>query len=107
MVVGNDLGEGWIPYIKEGIIDCCLFQAPYLQGYLTLVFLAKFLLFEENPPDKNIFLPIIPVFSENLDGDLLNFEQCLTRYASLSYQFSEKDIREGFSLSIAEHKEVK
>jgi len=107
VVVGNDLGEGWIPYIKEGIIDCCLFQAPYLQGYLTLVFLAKFLLFEENPPDKNIFLPVIPVFSENLDGDLLNFEQCLTRYASLNYQFSEKDIREEFSLSIADHKEVK
>lgn len=91
VVIGNDLGEGWIPYIKEGIIDCCLFQAPYLQGYLTLVFLAKFLLFEENPPDKNIFLPIIPVFSENLDGDFLNFEQCVTRYASLSYQFLEKD----------------
>ena len=26
VVVGNDLGEGWIPYIKEGIIDCCLFR---------------------------------------------------------------------------------
>ncbi len=107
VVIGNDLGEGWIPYIKEGIIDCCLFQAPYLQGYLTLVFLAKFLLFEENPPDKNIFLPIIPVFSENLDGDFLNFERCVTRHASLTYQFSEIDQREEFLPSIIDYKEVR
>ncbi|HXL02432.1 MAG TPA: LacI family DNA-binding transcriptional regulator [Candidatus Atribacteria bacterium] len=91
VVIGNDLGEGWIPHIKEGIIDCCLFQAPYLQGYLALMLLAKFLLFEENPPDKNIFIPIIPVFSENLDGDFLNFEQCVTRHASLNYQFLDTD----------------
>ncbi|MDK2896497.1 MAG: LacI family transcriptional regulator [Candidatus Atribacteria bacterium] len=93
VVVGNDLSSEWVPYIKEGLIDCCIFQAPYWQGYLALVFLARFLLFKQAFSEKSFFLPVIPIFAENLDESFLHFEQEIARASFLSSQLFEKEGR--------------
>lgn len=63
VVVGNDLAEEWESYLDEGVIDCCLYQYPYLQGFLSVAFLVQHLLFGFSLDVHTFYLPTVPVFS--------------------------------------------
>ncbi|WP_017873232.1 substrate-binding domain-containing protein [Candidatus Caldatribacterium saccharofermentans] len=80
VVVGNDLAKEWETYLEEGIIDCCLYQYPYLQGFLSLVFLVQHLLFGFTLDAPTFYLPTIPIFSGTSSSQSVQqFERLLSR----------------------------
>ncbi|WP_223548693.1 MULTISPECIES: LacI family DNA-binding transcriptional regulator [Aestuariivivens] len=68
-VVGYDLLQENIKYLKSGIIDYLIHQNPKRQAYLGTVFLADYILFNKVIPNKNL-IPIDIVNSENYMGYL-------------------------------------
>lgn len=80
VAVGNDLSKEWESYLEEGFIDCCLYQYPYLQGFLSLAFLVQHLLFGFALDVHTFYLPTVPVFSETSSGrSVQQFERLLSR----------------------------
>jgi LacI family transcriptional regulator len=80
VVVGNDLSEEWESYLEEGFIDCCLYQYPYLQGFLSLAFLVQHLLFGFTLDARTFYLPTVPLFSGTTSGQSVRgFEKLLSR----------------------------
>ena len=66
VVVGYDLLEKNIEYLKEGTIDFLIHQQPKNQAYLSIQYFSEFFLFGKEIPDRK-FLPIDIVTSENID----------------------------------------
>lgn len=80
VVVGNDLAKEWEDYLDQGFIDCCLYQYPYLQGFLSVAFLVQHLLFGFSLDVHTFYLPTIPVFSRTTTGqNVQHFERLLSR----------------------------
>jgi len=66
VIVGYDLLEKNIEYLKEGKIDFLIHQKPKRQAYLGVGYLAEHFLFGKKIPNKE-FLPIDIITSENVD----------------------------------------
>ncbi len=66
IIVGYDLLEKNIKYLKEGKIDFLIHQKPKRQAYLGVGYLAEYFLFEKKVPKKEL-LPIDIITSENVD----------------------------------------
>lgn len=80
VVVGNDLAEEWEDYLNRGLIDCCLYQYPYLQGFLSVAFLVQHILFGFTLNVHTFYLPTVPVFSGTTSGQgVQHFERLLSR----------------------------
>ncbi|WP_406613844.1 LacI family DNA-binding transcriptional regulator [Candidatus Caldatribacterium sp.] len=80
VVVGNDLAKEWETYLDQGLIDCCLYQYPYLQGFLSVAFLVQHLLFGFTLSVHTFYLPTVPVFSGTTVGQSVqHFERLLSR----------------------------
>jgi len=65
-IVGYDLVEKNIEYLKEGAIDFIIHQNPKKQVYLGLSYLAEYFLFDKEIPTQ-VLLPIDIVNSENFE----------------------------------------
>ncbi|MEN3202313.1 MAG: LacI family DNA-binding transcriptional regulator [Atribacterota bacterium] len=88
VVVGNDLAKEWETYLDQGFIDCCLYQYPYLQGFLSIAFLVQHLLFGFTLNVSTLYLPTVPVFSGVTTGQSVqNFERLLGR--TLIWEFGK------------------
>lgn len=70
-LIGYDLLEENIQYLKDNIIHFLLHQNPKKQVYLGLTYLVEFFLFNKEIPTKSL-LPIDIITSENLDTYLTN-----------------------------------
>lgn len=68
-IVGYDLVEKNIEYLKNGDINFLIHQKPKQQVYIGLTHLAEYFLFDKEIP-KQLLLPIDIVNSENIDGYL-------------------------------------
>jgi len=88
VVIGNDISTEWSAYVEKGIIDYCLYQEPFLQGYLSLRVLADFLLFGLEPRKKIIYLPIIPLFKECYTESYVGLGEMLVEKLSLYHGLS-------------------
>lgn len=76
-VVGNDLSEEWMTYLYSGIVDFCLYQNPFLQGYLALRLLANSVFLEKKPVRPLLNVPIIPYSGECLKREALDLGRFL------------------------------
>lgn len=74
IVVGNDFLSGWKEFLEHGVAHCFLYQYPYLQGFIALAVLCRYLIFGAVPLEKTFYLPVFPIFVENLKEDLEQFE---------------------------------
>lgn len=74
IVVGNDFLSGWKDFLERGVVHCFLYQYPYLQGFIALAVLCRYLIFGVVPLEKTFYLPVFPIFVENLKEDLEQFE---------------------------------
>ena len=74
VVVGNDFLFNWKDFLEKGVIRCFLYQYPYLQGFIALAVLCRYLIFGVVPLEKTFYLPVFPIFVENLKDDLEQFE---------------------------------
>lgn len=74
IVVGNDFLSGWKDFLEHGVVHCFLYQYPYLQGFIALAMLCRYLIFGVVPLEKTFYLPVFPIFVENLKEDLEQFE---------------------------------
>ncbi len=79
VVIGNDLSEEWKPFLEANLINCSLYQFPYLQGFLGVVLLTLCLT-GNFPIDAEIInLPVVPLFPESIKGFALeDFERLLS-----------------------------
>jgi len=66
-LIGYDLIEENLNFIREGIIDFLLFQNPELQTNLGISYLIDLLIFKKNIPEKKL-LPIEIVTKENYEN---------------------------------------
>ncbi|WP_417371119.1 substrate-binding domain-containing protein [Gelidibacter japonicus] len=64
-LVGYDLLEENVNFLKNGVIDFLIHQNPRQQAYLGLKFLIEYLVFEKEIPGKHL-LPIDIINSENV-----------------------------------------
>ena len=64
-LIGYDILNENVAYLKNGVIDYLIHQNPKQQAYLGLKVLAEHLLFEKELPDE-ILLPIDIINSENV-----------------------------------------
>jgi LacI family transcriptional regulator len=80
VVIGNDLSEEWKPFLEANLINCSLYQFPYLQGFLGVVFLALCLAEDFSLDVEVINLPVVPLFPESVKGFALeDFEKLLSK----------------------------
>jgi LacI family transcriptional regulator len=68
-LVGYDLVEANLPYLREGWIDFIISQRPEIQGYQGVYLLYQHLLLK-NPVPRTLNLPLDIVTSENLEDYL-------------------------------------
>lgn len=80
VVVGNDFLSPWREFLEQRVIHCFLYQYPYLQGFIALAVLCRYLIFGVMPPERVFYLPVWPVFVENLKDDLEQFETLMAFY---------------------------
>ncbi|WP_034040471.1 LacI family DNA-binding transcriptional regulator [Wocania ichthyoenteri] len=66
-IIGYDLLDENIKYLKKGAIDFLINQNPKHQAYLCITQLAEYFLFDKKIPKQKL-LPIDIVNSENFDG---------------------------------------
>jgi LacI family transcriptional regulator len=66
-LVGVDIYDGIIPYIKSGVMKCTLFQNPYWQGKTAVRALFEYLMNGENPPEEIMVNPKI-IIKSGLDA---------------------------------------
>ncbi|MFH6603699.1 substrate-binding domain-containing protein [Maribacter algicola] len=66
IIVGYDLLQKNIDYLKKGKIDFLIHQKPKRQAYLGIAYLAEHFLFQKRIPKKEL-LPIDIITSENVD----------------------------------------
>lgn len=64
-LIGYDLLNENVDYLKNGVIDFLIHQNPKDQAYIGLKYLVEYFLFEKNIPDQ-ILLPIDIINSENV-----------------------------------------
>ncbi|MDR0687534.1 MAG: LacI family DNA-binding transcriptional regulator [Prevotellaceae bacterium] len=65
-LIGYDLLERNVQYLKSGVIECLIAQRPQLQGYYGLTALARRLAFHQ--PSKPVcYMPIDILFKENIN----------------------------------------
>lgn len=69
LVVGYDLLNNNVAYLKEGAIDFLIHQKPARQAYLGIAYFAEFFLFEKRIPPQKL-LPIDIINAENVDDYL-------------------------------------
>ncbi|MGQ9746643.1 MAG: substrate-binding domain-containing protein [Candidatus Caldatribacteriaceae bacterium] len=74
VVVGNDFLPEWKEFLEDGVAHCFLYQYPYLQGFIALAVLCRYLISGVVPLERNFYLPVFPIFVENLKDDLEQFE---------------------------------
>jgi len=65
-IVGYDLVDKNVSYLKEGLIDFLIHQNPQKQAFLGLSHLAEYFLFGKDIP-KQVLLPIDIINSENVN----------------------------------------
>ncbi|MDR3366989.1 MAG: LacI family DNA-binding transcriptional regulator [Prevotellaceae bacterium] len=64
-IIGYDLLERNVHYLKNGMVECLIAQRPQLQGYYGLTALARHLAFHQ--PSKPVcYMPIDILFKENI-----------------------------------------
>jgi LacI family transcriptional regulator len=68
-LIGYDLLEQNITYLKSGIIDFLINQNPKQQSFLGISHLANYLLFKKDPPRRDLF-PLEVVTRQNLNSYL-------------------------------------
>lgn len=66
VIIGYDLLDENIKYLKNGKIDFLIHQKPYKQAYLSVAYIAEHFLFGKKLPTCE-FLPIDIIISENAD----------------------------------------
>lgn len=71
-IIGYDLLDENIKYLKNNAIDFIIHQNPKHQAYLCLMQLAEYFLFDKKIPKQNL-LPIDIINSENFDGYLNHY----------------------------------
>ncbi|MDR0567307.1 MAG: LacI family DNA-binding transcriptional regulator [Prevotellaceae bacterium] len=65
-IVGYDLLDRNVQYLKSGLVECLIAQRPQLQGYYGLTALARYLAFHQ--PSKPVcYMPIDILFKENIN----------------------------------------
>jgi len=69
VLIGYDMLEKNIIYLKEGLINCLIHQNPEKQTFLGVSYLSNFLLFKKRPPVTDLF-PLEIVTKENIDSFL-------------------------------------
>ena len=65
-LIGYDLIEENIKYLKEGIIDYLISQSPEMQGYQGIYTLYRHVVLNENV-DEKIMMQLDIVTKENID----------------------------------------
>lgn len=66
VVIGYDLTEESIKYLKEGNIDCLISQRPEMQGYQGIYSLFRHIVLKETI-EKKCWMPIDIITKENVD----------------------------------------
>ncbi len=81
VVIGNDLSEEWKPFLEANLINCSLYQFPYLQGFLGVLVLARCLAEEDfSLSTEEVPLPVVPLFPESVRNLALeDFERLLSK----------------------------
>ena len=69
-IVGYDLVDSNVSFLKDGTIDFLIHQSPKKQAFLGLSYLAEYFLFGKEIP-KKILLPIDIINSENVEQYML------------------------------------
>ncbi len=80
VVVGNDFLSPWKKFLEKDVIRCFLYQYPYLQGFIAVVVLCRFLVFGVVPLEKTFYLPVFSIFPEHLKDDVEAFEVAIARH---------------------------
>ncbi len=80
VVVGNDFLSPWKEFLEKDVIHCFLYQYPYLQGFIALIVLCRYLVFGVTPLEKTFYLPVFPLFPEHLKDDIEAFEIAIARH---------------------------
>ncbi len=92
VIVSNDVTDEWIPYVEKGLIDFCLFQDPFLQGYLALHALAGYVFMGKQPKQQTMYLPIILYTKECLENSGVGVGESLIQKLSWIEEKREESV---------------
>ena len=67
VTVTADLIPETLDAIEKGYVDAAIGQHPFLQGYLPMYYMAKYVLYGEEMPHGQVLLPAEIVTAENLE----------------------------------------
>ena len=66
VLIGHELSEEGIRLIENGIIDACISQNPYVQGYYSVKMLSEYLLDGIKPLYDRMYTRLDIIMKENV-----------------------------------------